>query len=121
MSDLAGILGKQIETRKAKVGIIGLGYVGLPLARAFSRGGFPVLGFDVDPKKVETLRSGKSYLKHIPSADIAAMRQAGFEATCEFDHLHEPDAIIVCVPTPLTEAREPDLSFIVNSTRAIAA
>lgn len=121
MSDLAGILGKKIETRKATVGIIGLGYVGLPLARAFSRGGFPVLGFDVDPRKVETLRSGRSYLKHIPSADIASMRQAGFEPTCEFDHLNEPDAIIVCVPTPLTETREPDLSFIVNSTRAIAA
>src|SRR3954447_23322359 len=117
MSDAAGNLAHKIEARKAKIGIIGLGYVGLPLARAFSRGGFPVLGFDVDPRKVDLLRAGKSYLRHLPSADIAAMRAAGFEPTYEFDHLHEPDVIIICVPTPLTEAREPDLSFIVNSTK----
>jgi UDP-N-acetyl-D-glucosamine dehydrogenase len=120
MSDHAGLLAAKIESRKAKIGVIGLGYVGLPLCRAFARGGYPVLGFDVDPKKIQLLRDGQSYLKHIPDADVAAMRQAHFEPTCEFDHLHEPDVIIVCVPTPLTEAREPDLSFIVNSTKAIA-
>src|SRR5206468_5984918 len=83
MSDWASGLAAKIEARKAKVGIIGLGYVGLPLARAFSLGGFPVIGFDVDPKKVHLLHEGQSYLKHIPAADIAAMRAAHFEATCE--------------------------------------
>ena len=120
MSDWAASLAAKIEARKAKVGVIGLGYVGLPLAKAFALGGFPVIGFDVDPRKIEALHAGRSYLKHIPSDQIAAMRKAGFEATCEFDHLHEPDVIIICVPTPLTAAREPDLSFIVNSTKAIA-
>src|SRR3954452_2524164 len=115
MSDAAGNLAHKIEARKAKIGIIGLGYVGLPLARAFSRGGFPVLGFDVDPRKVEQLQAGQSYLKHLPAADVAAMRKAGFEATTDFDRLRDADAIVICVPTPLTDAREPDLTFVVNS------
>lgn len=120
MSDWAGSLSAKIESHHAKVGIIGLGYVGLPLARAFSLGGFPVIGFDVDPKKVEQLHAGKSYLKHIPADGIAAMRKAGFEATCDFSHLHQADAVIICVPTPLSDSRDPDLSFIVNSAKEIA-
>ena len=120
MSDIAFQLASKIESRKAKIGVIGLGYVGLPLCRAFVKGGFPVLGFDVDPKKIELLRAGRGYLKHIPDAEIAALRAAKFEATCEFAHLHESDVIIICVPTPLTDAREPDLSFIVRSSAAIA-
>ncbi len=120
MSDWASSLAAKIGDKKARVGIIGLGYVGLPLARAFSLGGFPVLGFDVDPRKVEALHAGKSYLKHIPADGIAAMRKAGFEATCDFSHLHLADAIVICVPTPLSESRDPDLSFIINSAKEIA-
>src|SRR4051812_23795633 len=99
MSDIAFQLSAKIESRKAKIGVIGLGYVGLPLCRAFAKGGFPVLGFDVDPKKIELLRAGRGYLKHIPDADIGAMRAARFEATCDFSQLKEADVIIVCVPT----------------------
>jgi UDP-N-acetyl-D-glucosamine dehydrogenase len=114
------LLGK-IKDRKARVGIIGLGYVGLPLARAFALGGYPVLGFDVDPVKVEKLGRGESYIGHLGEAVVREMRVKGFQATADFKRLDEPDAIIICVPTPLTDAREPDLSYIVKSAEAIAA
>jgi UDP-N-acetyl-D-glucosamine dehydrogenase len=120
MSHFAPLL-KRIADKKARVGIIGLGYVGLPLARAFAAKGFPVLGFDVDPAKVTKLERGESYIGHIPPETVREMRQAGFEATDRFDRLGEPDAVIVCVPTPLTEAREPDLTYIVRSAEAVAA
>jgi UDP-N-acetyl-D-glucosamine dehydrogenase len=111
---------ERIAARKAKVGIIGLGYVGLPLARAFAGSGFPVLGFDIDPGKVEKLHRGESYLRHIPNEGIGEMLARGFEATSRFSRLGEADAVLICVPTPLTEAREPDLTFVVNSARAAA-
>jgi UDP-N-acetyl-D-glucosamine dehydrogenase len=111
----------KIEGRTARVGIIGLGYVGLPLARVFAEHGFPVLGFDIDARKVAQLHEGKSYIGHIPSAVIQEMRRSGFEATDQFERLREADAIIICVPTPLTDAREPDLTYVVNSARAVAA
>src|SRR5688500_13499409 len=104
---------ERICARRATVGIIGLGYVGLPLARSFARVGVRVLGFDVDAGKVEKLNAGRSYIQQIPDATIAAMREQGFEATSDFARLGEPDAILICVPTPLTEAREPDLSYVV--------
>jgi UDP-N-acetyl-D-glucosamine dehydrogenase len=110
-----------IQARKARIGIIGLGYVGLPLAHTFSENGFPVLGFDTDSVKVAALERGESYLKHISPASIQKMRQSGFEATDQFARLSDADAVIICVPTPLTEAREPDLSFVVNSARSVAA
>jgi len=110
-----------IEGRTARVGIIGLGYVGLPLARAFADAGYPVLGFDTDPGKVEKLARGESYIGHISDESVAAMKAAGFEATDRFERLGEPDAIIICVPTPLTEARDPDLAYVVASARAIAS
>jgi UDP-N-acetyl-D-glucosamine dehydrogenase len=113
------LLGR-IRAGGVRVGIIGLGYVGLPLARAFCDRGIAVLGFDVDPAKVERLGRGESYIKHIPSETVRAMRQGLFEATIDFDRLDEPDAILICVPTPLTDAREPDLTYVVNSARAIA-
>jgi UDP-N-acetyl-D-glucosamine dehydrogenase len=109
-----------IEERQARVGIIGLGYVGLPLARAFANAGYRVLGFDTDPAKVEKLAQGRSYIGHIADESIAAMVAGGFEATDRFERLGEPDAIIICVPTPLTEARGPDLDYVVASARAIA-
>jgi UDP-N-acetyl-D-glucosamine dehydrogenase len=111
----------KIENRTACVGIIGLGYVGLPLARAFSSRGFPVLGFDIDPAKITRLHAGESYIGHIPPETVREMLSQGFEATNQFARLDEPDAILICVPTPLTDAREPDLSYVVNSARAVAA
>jgi UDP-N-acetyl-D-glucosamine dehydrogenase len=117
---LAGLLAK-IEGREARVGIIGLGYVGLPLARAFADAGYRVLGFDTDPVKVEKLARGESYIGHIPDESVASMAGAGFEATDRFERLGEADAVIICVPTPLTEARDPDLGYVVASARAVAA
>jgi UDP-N-acetyl-D-glucosamine dehydrogenase len=114
------VLREKIESRTAIVGIIGLGYVGLPLARAFASAGFRVLGFDLDTAKVARLNRGESYIGHIPAAVIAEMRAGGFEASDSFDRLSEPDVILICVPTPLTESREPDLSFVINSARSIA-
>ncbi len=103
----------------ALVGIIGLGYVGLPLARAFVERGIAVLGFDTDAAKVARLARGESY---IGDDVVRSMRQGGrFDATDDFSRLGEPDAVIICVPTPLTEAREPDLSYVVASARAVAA
>ncbi|MCX7666977.1 MAG: nucleotide sugar dehydrogenase [Gemmataceae bacterium] len=110
----------KIIKRQAVVGIIGLGYVGLPLARAFANKGFAVLGFDIDSRKVRALNRGESYIKQIPATDIQQMRSQRFEATDRFDRLNEADAVIICVPTPLTESREPDLTYVVNSVRAIA-
>ncbi|MGC8639308.1 MAG: nucleotide sugar dehydrogenase [Isosphaeraceae bacterium] len=114
-------LRSKIESGKVRVGIIGLGYVGLPLARAFGDRGIAVLGFDVDPEKVARLERGESYIGHIPDSAIRQMREHRFEATTSFSRLGEADAVIVCVPTPLTDAREPDLTYIVKSTEAIAA
>ncbi len=119
--DHRSALRSAIEGRSALVGIIGLGYVGLPLARAFADAGYRVLGFDTDPAKVEKLAEGRSYIGHIADGSIEAMRLAGFEATDRFDRLGEADAIVICVPTPLTEAKDPDLGYVVASTRAIAA
>jgi len=109
-----GLLDK-IAARRAVIGIVGLGYVGLPLTLRFSEVGYKVLGFDIDAAKVEALNSGRSYIEHIASAKIAAARKAGFEATTRFERSHEADALILCVPTPLNKHREPDLSYIINT------
>ncbi len=110
-----------IAERKAKVAVIGLGYVGLPLVCLFTKGGYPVLGFDIDDEKVQRLRRGESYIGHIPSERIQDLVQSGrFEATSDFSRLDEPDVIIICVPTPLNEYREPDLSAVVSTAEAIA-
>ncbi len=111
---------EKIQSLAVRVGIIGLGYVGLPLARAFGERGIAVLGFDVDARKVERIERGESYIGHISDATIQLMKQTGFEATTDFGRLDEPDVVVICVPTPLTESRDPDLSYIVNSTEAIA-
>jgi len=113
-------LSAKIQADEVKVGVIGLGYVGLPLARAFAEKGIAVVGFDVDEVKVERLQKCESYIGHIPADVIHRMRAQGFEATTDFSRLDEPDVVIICVPTPLTDAREPDLSYVVNSAKAIA-
>ena len=111
---------ERLKARTARIGVIGLGYVGLPLSLLLSEAGFTVTGFDNDAKKVDDLEAGRSYILRILSAEIAAARQQGFSATTDFSRLAEQDAIILCVPTPLTEHREPDLSFVVNTARAAA-
>ncbi|MBL8794252.1 MAG: nucleotide sugar dehydrogenase [Planctomycetia bacterium] len=121
MTAPAEALRNRLTTKDAVVGIIGLGYVGLPLARAFVEGGFPVLGFDTDPAKVARLQQGESYLGHVPAEQIRRMRERSFAATDRFERLGEADAILICVPTPLTDARHPDLTYIVQSCQAIAA
>ena len=119
-SSLAEQLREKIQLRTARIGVVGLGYVGLPLAEAFTTAGYRVLGFDVDPVKIEKLQRGESYIGHIPSKQIRELVQSGqFEATTAPRHFAEVDAIIICVPTPLNEYREPDLSFIESTGRAI--
>jgi UDP-N-acetyl-D-glucosamine dehydrogenase len=114
------ILIRKIETRSTILGVIGLGYVGLPLVKEFLRGGFRVIGFDVDPRKIESLNQGKSYLKHIDGSFIGtAMADGRLEASGEFHRLAEADAIIICVPTPLGIHNEPDLSYVLDTTRVI--
>jgi UDP-N-acetyl-D-glucosamine dehydrogenase len=111
---------ERIRSRDALVGIIGLGYVGLPLGLTFVEKGFKVLGFDVDPKKVESLARGQSYIKHLDSARVGAATGAGkLAATADFGRLGEPDAVLICVPTPLTPQREPDMSYVVDTARAV--
>jgi len=110
-----------IEGRTAAVGVIGLGYVGLPLVRIFLKAGFPVVGFDVDQRKVDALHAGKSYIRHIPESDVRAMLDTGrFRATADMGELKNVQAIVVCVPTPLTIHREPDMTYVEGTTRAIA-
>jgi UDP-N-acetyl-D-glucosamine dehydrogenase len=112
---------KKIEEKSAKIGIVGLGYVGLPLGLEFAEKDFFVLGFDIDESKIPVLNSGNSYIKHIKAERIKGSVDKGkFEATSDFSRLPEVDAIIIAVPTPLDEHREPDISFIENSGIAIA-
>jgi len=105
-------LEQKIADKTAMIGVIGLGYVGLPLIRAFTRAGFRTMGFDVDQSKVEKLKAGKSYIKHIDSGAIAALINAEkFEPTADMERLCEADCIIICVPTPLNESRDPRLEL----------
>jgi UDP-N-acetyl-D-glucosamine dehydrogenase len=110
----------KIQTREACVAVVGLGYVGLPLALLYTEQEFPVTGFDIDQRKVSTLVQGGSYIFRIPATEIQEARVRGFEATSEYSRIAEMDAIIICVPTPLNEHHEPDLSYITNTAEAIA-
>ena len=111
----------RINRRTALVGILGMGYVGLPLARTFCGAGFRTLGFDIDPQKVRMLNAGKSYIKHIPSAVIAKLRAAKqFRATCDPKQLRKADALLICVPTPLSKMRDPDMTYVVKTAETIA-
>jgi UDP-N-acetyl-D-glucosamine dehydrogenase len=112
----------RIRARQVTVGIIGLGYVGLPLALTFAERGFRVLGFDVDPAKVGAVGRGEGYIKHLdPERVSVAVRSGLLEATADFARLGEPDAILICVPTPLTPQREPDMSYVVDTVRKVKA
>lgn len=116
----AGLLAR-IESAAATVGVVGLGYVGLPLARGFYDAGFSVLGFDVDATKIDLLNNGNSYVSHVPSATVAKMVGTGrFAATADFGRIVEIDAVLICVPTPLTHHRNPNLSFIERTAETIA-
>jgi UDP-N-acetyl-D-glucosamine dehydrogenase len=122
-SDHEAALIEKIETRRAVVGICGLGYVGLPLLLTFAERSFPVVGFDIDADKVAALNRGESYIRHIDAERVRAQLESGehrFGATDDFRRAREVDAILLCVPTPLTLAREPDMSYISETTRSIA-
>ncbi len=107
---------EKIKARTAVIGIVGLGYVGLPLVLRFAEAGYRVVGFDVDMFKVDALNEGRSYIEHISSQRLLAAKNAGFEATSAFERADETDALIICVPTPLDKHREPDLSFVIGTT-----
>jgi len=114
---------KDIEAGKATIGVIGLGYVGLPIVIRFCEEGFNVIGFDVDPVKVKSLGRGRSYIKHIPSKQISRFvkgRNGSFSATTDMDRLKEADAVLICVPSPLTKKREPDLTYVESTARELA-
>ncbi len=111
---------ERLSARTAKIGVIGLGYVGLPLSLLLSEAGFKVTGFDIDEKKVTDLEAGRSYIFRIPETEIQDAVRQGFKATTEFSRLADQDAIIMCVPTPLTGHREPDLSYIENTAKSTA-
>jgi UDP-N-acetyl-D-glucosamine dehydrogenase len=107
---------KKFQNKTAVIGIVGLGYVGLPLCIRYAEAGFKVLGFDIDPNKTEKINAGKSYIEHIRSGRVAEANKQGFEATTDFARAIETDALILCVPTPLNKYREPDLSFVTDTT-----
>lgn len=111
----------KIKNKEAVVGVVGLGYVGLPLLMEFVDQGFNTIGFDIDPEKVEKLNAGKSYIKHIDEQRVKKVRETNlFEATTDFERIKEVDAILICVPTPLTKHREPDLSYIIGTGETLA-
>jgi len=121
-SHVASELLAKIENQTARLGVIGLGYVGLPLLDAFTHAGFSCMGFDVDPAKVDSLNAGKSYIKHVPSSMVSWwLQEKRFEATADMSRLGEPDVLVICVPTPLNDARDPDLAYVEGTARAIAA
>lgn len=111
---------EKVESRTAKTGIIGLGYVGLPLALLYSEQKFVVTGFDIDQKKIDTIANGGTYIVRIPAPEIKQAKDRGFTATADYARIADMDAIIICVPTPLNEYHEPDMTYIVDTVTAIA-
>lgn len=112
-------LEEKLQSRQARIGIVGLGYVGLPLLIRYSSIGYKVIGIDIDADKVARLNRGESYIEHICATQIQAVRESGFEATTDFGRARECDALILCVPTPLNKYREPNLSFVINTVDAL--
>lgn len=115
VSAVGSALIDKLRDKTAIIGIVGLGYVGLPLSLRFAEAGYQVLGFDIDPAKTEQLNNGKSYIRHFADQKIQAAQKAGFEATTDFSKSTQADALIICVPTPLKEHREPDISFVTDT------
>lgn len=107
------------KVKAARIGVVGLGYVGLPLVLRYAEVGYKVIGFDIDPEKVDKLNLGKSYIKHIAADRLAAAKAGGFEPTTDFSRAAEVDALILCVPTPLDDHREPDLSFVIDTVDSL--
>jgi UDP-N-acetyl-D-glucosamine dehydrogenase len=121
MPPLADELARALANRRARIAVLGLGYAGLPLAEAFVHAGFPVLGYDIDPERIACLRRGASYLGHVAAARIAAiLASQRFEPTCDEERLADADVHLICVPTPLTPARDPDLSAVEAAANAVA-
>ncbi len=121
ISQIAAEVQERIKNRTARVGVIGLGYVGLPLVETFTAQGFPVIGFDVDQSKVDQLNQGTSYIAHIGDDRVQQWRdERSFQATADFGRLDEPDVVLICVPTPLSESRDPDLTYVQDSAQSIA-
>lgn len=118
--DSLAALKQKIESREASIGIVGMGYVGLPLALLFSDAKFKVTGFDIASDKVASLNEGESYIVRILPAEIAEAKKAGFRATTDYSEIEEMDAVIICVPTPLNDHKEPDLSFVRGTVESIA-
>jgi UDP-N-acetyl-D-glucosamine dehydrogenase len=122
MSQSAERLLEKIRQKQARAGVVGLGYVGLPLAVELARAGLPTTGIDLDERKVAEIMAGRSYIPDVPPADVAALRAAGrLEATTSFDAIADLDTVNICVPTPLRKTRDPDLSYVVAAAEAIAA
>ncbi|MFP6678496.1 MAG: NAD(P)-binding domain-containing protein [Pirellulaceae bacterium] len=110
-----------LDEKRTKVGIVGLGYVGLPLVRAFINAGYTTMGFDVDTEKVDSLKNGRSYIQHVPDEWIRDwIDSEKFVPTDDMTRLAEPDAILICVPTPLTVSRDPDLTYVISTAETIA-
>jgi UDP-N-acetyl-D-glucosamine dehydrogenase len=119
-SPMAEKLRQRLAARTARVAVVGLGYVGLPLAETFAWGGYPVIGFDIDADKIEQLKRGESYIGHIDPERVAELNASGrFDPTDDPARFVEADAIVICVPTPLGAAREPDLSYIEATGRTL--
>src|SRR5580698_3533493 len=110
----------RIENRNARIGIVGMGYVGLPLALLFSEERFVITGFDVDRHKVDALNQGGSYIVRIPGVEIESAQKNGFTATADYARIAEMDVVIICVPTPLNDYHEPDLSYVTGTVKSIA-
>ncbi len=120
LSDRTAVTRHKIETRETRIGIIGMGYVGLPLALLFSEERFSITGFDIDSSKVDTLNRGDSYIVRIPGAEIQSAQKHGFNATSDYSRIAQMDVVIICVPTPLNKYHEPDLSYVTSTVRSIA-
>jgi len=121
MTERAALLLERIHARKARVGVVGLGYVGLPLAITFAEAGFPITGIDVDSRRVDRLRRGESPIRHVPSSAIQVLVEARqLQPTTSFESVRDLDCIIICVPTPLTSEREPDMSAVIAAGNAVA-
>ena len=116
------LLKQKIASQKAVVGILGLGYVGLPLIDAFVSKGFSAIGYDIDESKIQKLNAGQTYIEHISESSIQGwLKEKRFEATDDFQRLNESDVVLICVPTPLSESRDPDLTYVIKSAEAIAS